>query len=346
MKRRFGMLLVMGIGLLLSACVLAGEATDAQEAKEAWTGEEGEASPDYMVLVNRLHPLPEGWEENLSCVRVTNSLGDEVEVEEKACQAYLELLTSLQEEGIFVDLDSARRSVAEQQRIMDEFTETYGADYAARTVATPGYSEHHTGLALDLYLVIDGKDVYLNEEMVEYPEIWEKIHEKLPAYGFILRYLEGKEHLTGYGYEPWHIRYIGDPAVAKEIAEKGLTLEEYLGAVRSAEVSIDYGSSSVFNQEELEQAAVQIKCKFADFEGCELHSLRYAGDGCNSEDNLRWMNELQEGAGFVEVCEFLSDFHSPLEQFGAWTPDHEYTDWTWWLARTEDGGWQVLTWGY
>ena len=57
---------------------------------------------------------------------------------------------------------------------MERFTETYGIEYAKNTVATPGFSEHHTGLALDLYLNIDGVDVYLNEDMVEYPEIWQK----------------------------------------------------------------------------------------------------------------------------------------------------------------------------
>ena len=82
-------------------------------------------------------------------------------------------------------------------------------------------------LALDLYLIVDGKDVTLNEDMVKYPEIWTKIHAKLADHGFILRYLEGDEHITGYGYEPWHIRYIDDVAVAKEIADKGITFEEY-----------------------------------------------------------------------------------------------------------------------
>ena len=84
--------------------------------------------------------------------------------------SYLELKNELENEGIYVDLDSARRSVADQQRIMDEFTEEYGADYARKTVAEPGYSEHHTGLALDLYLIIDGKDVVENEDMMQYTE--------------------------------------------------------------------------------------------------------------------------------------------------------------------------------
>ena len=55
---------------------------------------------------------------------------------------------------------------------------------------------------------------------------------------------------------------------------------------------------------------------------------------------------LDEGAGYTEVCEFLCSFHSPTEAYGAWEPDKEYEDYQFWLARTEDGGWQVVNWGY
>ena len=64
-----------------------------------------------------------------------------------------------------MDLDSARRSIAAQQKIVDDFTEKYGADYTSKVVATPGYSKHHTGLALDLYLIVDGKEVIENEDL-------------------------------------------------------------------------------------------------------------------------------------------------------------------------------------
>ena len=197
-----------------------------------------ENAPDrqinYLVLVNKLNALPEGWEEALITTTITNSVGDEVEVEVRAYDAYLALKEDLEKnEGIYIELDSARCSVAAQQDIMDRFIEKYGADYAAKTVATPGYSEHHTGLALDLYFRLRGEDgqftdVYYNEDMVKYPESWEKIHARLAGYGFILRYPEGKEQITGYGYESWHIRYVDSADIAKEITDQGITLEEYL----------------------------------------------------------------------------------------------------------------------
>ena len=183
---------------------------------------------NYMILVNKENELPEDWEDNLTTSVITNSLGEEVVVETNAYKAYLDLSEELADEGINIQLDSAYRSVEDQQKIWDDFMEKYGEEYTKNTVAVPGRSEHQTGLALDLYLNIDGKDVYLNEDMMQYPEVWAKIHEKLAAHGFILRYPEGKEDITGYSYEPWHIRYIGSSELAQEITDNGLTLEEYL----------------------------------------------------------------------------------------------------------------------
>ncbi len=185
--------------------------------------------PDYLVLVNRNHPLPKGWINQLDLTEEVNSLGETVVYESRTYSAYMKLKQALAEEGIFVQVDSCLRTVEEQQEIIDMFLEKYGEKYTREYAAVPGYSEHHTGLCLDLYFVIDGVDIYLNEDTEKYPEIWEKIHEKLARYGFILRYPAGKEKITGYNYEPWHIRYLDDPQLAERIMDSGITLEEYLG---------------------------------------------------------------------------------------------------------------------
>lgn len=341
--------LCLTAALVFSACG-SSEDTTASEADPAAAATADEAktdSIDYMALVNKTHPLPESWEDQLATVHMTNSVGDDVEVEKKAYEAYLELKAALEAEDIHVDLDSARRSVAEQQRIMDEFTEEYGADYAAKTVAKPGYSEHHTGLALDLYLIIDGKDVVENEDMIQYTDIWATIHEKLADYGFILRYLDGEEHITGYGYEPWHIRYIDSVDTAKEITSKGITFEEYLGAYTGGEVTVDYGTSEIFTEDELKDAVIQIKCQFAFWGDVDLKNIRYAGDEAVTEENIKWLNELAPDANYTQAAEFLMDFHTPKE-IGELTfnPDADYTNYQWWLARTADGGWEIVTFGY
>ena len=186
------------------------------------------AQIDYLVLVNSKTPLPEGWEDALDLVSMVNSVGDTVLAERTAYKAYLGLKADLAvNEGIDIDLDSAYRSVQYQQDIMERFTEKYGAAYAARTVAKPGYSEHHTGLALDLYFRLDGVEVYYNEDLVRYPEIWEKIHARLADHGFILRYPD-EDGRVDYSYEPWHIRYVGKEVAAELMQDRIITLEDYL----------------------------------------------------------------------------------------------------------------------
>ncbi len=228
--------------LPLTGC---GKQSESEEPADAAAETEAEAEPeegsviDYMVLVNQSSPLPDGWEEALETTTITNSVGDEVYVENKAYEAYCALKEAVEkdlegyEKGeVRLELDSAYRSVAAQQKIVDEFTEKYGEEYVKEYVAVPGYSEHHTGLALDLYFTIDGKDVYENEDLVQYPDIWEAIHARLPEFGFILRFTKEGEAITGYAYEPWHIRYLDNPEIAKEITDKGITLEEYLGVTK------------------------------------------------------------------------------------------------------------------
>ena len=184
-------------------------------------------SMDYLVLVNRNHAIPDGWENEIDGVSVTNSLGDELLVERTAYTAYLRLHDQLAREGISVDISSAWRSAADQQALLDSADGGKTGASSEEYVAEPGHSDHQTGLALDLYLNVDGEDVVEKKELEEYPEIWEEIHDQLPQFGFILRYPEGSEGVTGYPYEPWHIRYVGEKAAA-EITEREITLEEYL----------------------------------------------------------------------------------------------------------------------
>ena len=192
--------------------------------------------------------------------------------------------------------------------------------------------------------------MYENDDLMKYPEIWEKIHEKLPDYGFILRYLPGKKDITGYAYEPWHIRYIGDADVAREIMDKGITLEEYLGRIPSHAVPVDYGTSDLYSQEEMDKAITEFKKEFENWDGCKLSSIRYAGDECSNEDTIKWVNEISDGKNYTQCIEFLTDFHSPTEdeqlEDTAWEPDKEYTDYQWWLARTDGGDWELVSWGY
>ena len=300
----------------------------------------------YLTLVNKTHKLPDNWEDKIELLEMKNAYDEDIRAEKGSHEAFLRLREALLKEGVDIELDSCYRSVVRQEELWDEFEEEYGIAYCRQYVAVPGFSEHHTGFAVDVCLKKDGKLIYDNDEMMKETAIWEKVHEKMPEYGFILRYMEGKEDITGYSYEPWHMRYVGDPEIAKTITGKGLTLEEYLGQVEPADVTVDYGASTLYTRDEMNAAISLIRDEFSTWEGCELHSISYTGDACNSAENIKWVNEIKPGKHYTQCIEFLSDFHSPVEGGDAWEPDQEYTDWQWWLARTDSGDWALVSWGY
>lgn len=230
-KRLLAGILAATVCRMLFSCMMCGNGTMAAaetvSAQEASDREK--AAYDYMVLVNKAHKLPDDWESNVVLKEAVNKWGETYLVEEKALEQFLKLQKECADEGIIIELDSTTRSVARQQELWDEWTIEKGEDYVKKYVAVPGYSEHHTGLAIDVCLEKDGRRIDDNDEMIAEKEIFAKVHEKLAKYGFILRYLDGKDAETGYSYEPWHFRYIDNPEIATEIMDKGITLEEYLG---------------------------------------------------------------------------------------------------------------------
>ena len=90
--------------------------------------------------------------------------------------------------------------------------------------------------------------------------------------------------------------------------------------------------------------------EFNTWKGCEYGELRFAGDEASSEENLAWLNEISDGADYTQCIELLMDFRSPSAEEDlkgtAWEPDTEYTDYEWWLARTDGGDWVIVTNGY
>ena len=199
------------------------EAADSAEVSQIGVSQ----NVDYLVFVNKTHKLPDDYEAKLPLITVKNAFGREFQIEPETYWHFEQLRTALKQKGIYVELDSVYRSVARQKEIVAEFTQKYGADYVKQYVAVPGYSEHHTGLAVDICLVVDGKIIDDNDEMIAQREIFAQIHPLLAEYGFILRYPQGKESVTGYSYEPWHFRYVGIET-AKKISGAGLVMEEYM----------------------------------------------------------------------------------------------------------------------
>lgn len=136
-----------------------------------------------------------------------------------AMNALQELQKAAREAGFSASLVSGYRSYQTQASIYNSYVQRWGQEYTDTVSARPGHSEHQTGLAFDV-----------GELTSSYGETKEGIwlRNNCQKYGFIIRYPKGKENITGYAYEPWHIRYVGVD-VATYIMEHDLTLEEYLG---------------------------------------------------------------------------------------------------------------------
>lgn len=299
----------------------------------------------YLTLVNRTHKLPENWEDRIELLETQNYYGESIRVERASFEAYQALQSALLAEGVDIELESCYRSVARQEDLWAEYEKAYGLDYCRQYVAVPGFSEHHTGFAIDTNLIQKDDQAGEEEKQKERALLWEKVHAKLPEYGFILRYMEGKDDITGYAYEPWHLRYVGSPDVAREITEKGITLEEYLGQVEPSDATVDYGTSAIYTQSERKDAVAVLRAEFDTWPGCRMQSIRYAGDQCNDPGNIEWMNSLGNGKTYASCIAFFTDFHSPAENSGALDPDADYRDYPWWLARTFGGDWELLTCG-
>lgn len=198
------------------------------------------------LLVNKTHKLPDDYESTVSLVTVKNCFGKKFQVERETYEHFLELREDLLKSGIQIELESAYRSVARQRRLIEELRAKEGEEYVKSFAAAPGYSEHHTGLAIDATIVVNGSSVA--DEYGTQETLYQKMHRKLADHGFILRYPPGKSGVTGYDYESWHIRYVGKET-ARKIFLQGLTLEEYLdGGEETSAMKSKYGSAEYWTR--------------------------------------------------------------------------------------------------
>lgn len=179
-----------------------------------------------LIIVNKLHAVtPDFVPTDLVAVDGSLSTNQGLYFKRDAYDAYLKMLKDANAQGINFLICSTYRSYSLQESIYFSHVNAYGAEYTNTVSAFPGRSEHHTGWAVDVTSPSMGYD--LLESFINYPEgQWINAH--CHEYGFIIRYPKDKTHITGYAYEPWHLRYVGVD-VATEIMSKGLTLEEYLG---------------------------------------------------------------------------------------------------------------------
>ncbi len=226
---------VEGASLVLHRFAAADQTDGAaeEEAKEAAVGLPkgadtlSESDKAKILLVNKEHPLDGAYQPEL---KKLHDYG--VEVDTSIYKALQNMLAAGEQQGLSFWVASGYRSLERQRELLDEdigelihkgysYSEAY--EEVIRETMPVGCSEHATGLSVDIvakdYQILDAKQADTAEIK------W--LQENCSQYGFILRYPKGKEDITKVFYESWHFRYVGIEA-AKEIADQGLTLEEYL----------------------------------------------------------------------------------------------------------------------
>jgi D-alanyl-D-alanine carboxypeptidase len=180
----------------------------------------------YSIVANITYPLPEDFTpSNLVTV------SDDIVLEKETATALISMMSAMEKDGITINLESGYRSYDKQKELYDnkiaQLKQEYPQkspeeiiDIASSSVAVPGTSEHQTGLSIDISV-----DSLVSANLHQ-SEAGQWIEENGHKYGFIFRYPDNKQDITGIIHEPWHLRYVGT-ALAQELKESGLTLEEY-----------------------------------------------------------------------------------------------------------------------
>ena len=230
MKKRY--LILSGLlALTLAACSQEKTATtEAKSSTEQKTVEEGtagsksqEASQKKAEVVNKGdHYSIQGKYDEIVVANKHYPMSKDYNPGENptAKAELLKLIAAMQQAGFPIsDHYSGFRSYETQTQLYQSYVNKDGKAEADRYSARPGYSEHQTGLAFDL--------IETNGDLVTEEKAAQWLLDHAADYGFVVRYLKGKEKETGYMAEEWHLRYVGKEA--KEIAASGLSLEEYYG---------------------------------------------------------------------------------------------------------------------
>ena len=197
---------------------------DTSTPTDATASTDNGGSIDLLMLVNSTHALPDGYNIELT------TLGNGQQVAQIIYPELQRMFDDARTQGVYPIVASGYRTAEKQQSLMDEkvqslegqgYSEADAKTEALKWVNAVGYSEHQSGLAVD----INADGVHSSGW-----QVYNWLAEHAWEYGFILRYPDGKTDITGTGYEPWHYRYVGTDA-AKEIHTQGVCLEEYLNAV-------------------------------------------------------------------------------------------------------------------
>lgn len=182
------------------------------------------ACNDILAPVNKSNSLPpECVPSGLVMLPDAYSYGGAQQLIGVAADAFIEMVEAAEADGHALKTRSSYRGYAEQQATFDYWVSTNGLEYAERTSARAGHSEHQLGTTADVTSESAGWGLEGFEGTAEARWLEDHAHE----FGFVISYPDGSEPVTGYAYEPWHIRYVGRE-VAEDVRVSGKTLHEHL----------------------------------------------------------------------------------------------------------------------
>lgn len=180
---------------------------------------------NYQMLVNKYYNLDKNYiPDDLVTISLDYSWGQagSQKIRKDAYEAYKNMHSAAKEAtNSYLMIQSSYRSYDSQESVYNSYLKKYDEAYANKYAAKAGYSEHQTGLALDI-LSMDNP----GQSTFKDTEVYNWLKDNSYKYGFILRYPEGKRDITGYEFEPWHYRYVGID-LAKKIYDSNLTFDEY-----------------------------------------------------------------------------------------------------------------------
>ena len=181
---------------------------------------EAKLTNTFYTLVNKYNYLREDFVPNNLVELEAPYAREGIYLVKSARDKFYELVKKASEEGLTIRAISAYRGYTYQKRLYDKYVENDGVSKADTYSARPGFSDHQTGLVVDVDNSINSFEGFTNTK--EYQWMLANSYK----YGFILRYPEGKEAITGYQFESWHYRFVG-VKLAKKIKASNLTFDEY-----------------------------------------------------------------------------------------------------------------------
>ena len=172
------------------------------------------------ILVNKYNYLPDKYAPD-DIVSVSNQHGyGENKIKKEVYEAFKNMFNDAKKEKITLIINSGYRDYNYQKKLYDEYKNTKGEEYADGYAARPNFSEHQTGLALDIITPGASGKTFENTDAFKW------LDKNAHKYGFVLRYPKDKEDVTGYSYESWHYRYLGKD-LATKVKNSSLTYDEY-----------------------------------------------------------------------------------------------------------------------